>query len=40
MADLILTLLPGLPHWPDALILSGAFVLAYDVFCEIEGQRK
>lgn len=39
MAQFILTLLPGIGHWPDALILSGAFVLAWNIFCETEEGR-
>lgn len=36
----ILMLFPGLRHWPDALILSGALTLAWQTFCEIEGTAK
>lgn len=34
----ILLALPGIRHWPDALILSGTFVIGWNLFCELESE--
>ncbi|MDU4749079.1 MAG: hypothetical protein E6X99_23110 [Pantoea sp.] len=36
----ILLALPAIRHLPDALIFSGALTIGWNLFCEIEEQRK